>query len=132
MKVYVVKSHPCLLPPVEEALRNADVGAAGDVSKLARNIRAPGGRPISDDEVAAGASASLNKTHKTLTAIENGIAKGSIVLTENATRRAGRGGYPISANLRPNSFSGRQAAIRRKHATPLLECPTSQKPTSHY
>ncbi len=52
MKVYVVtvKSHPWLLPPVEEALRNADVGAAGDVSKLARNIRAPGGRPISDDE----------------------------------------------------------------------------------
>jgi hypothetical protein len=26
------------------------VGAAGGVSKLARNIRAPGGRPISDDE----------------------------------------------------------------------------------
>lgn len=52
MKVYVVtvKSHPWLLPPVEEALRNSDVGAAGDVSKLARNIRAPGGRPISDDQ----------------------------------------------------------------------------------
>ena len=40
MKVYVVtvKSHPWLLPPVEDALRNSDVGAAGDVSKLARNI----------------------------------------------------------------------------------------------
>jgi hypothetical protein len=52
MKVYVVtvKSHPWLLPPVEEALRNSEVGAAGDVSKLARNIRAPSGRPISDDE----------------------------------------------------------------------------------
>lgn len=47
MKVYVVtvKSHPWLLPPVEDALRNSDVGAVGDVSKLARNIRAPGGRP---------------------------------------------------------------------------------------
>src|SRR5467141_4138019 len=52
MKVYVVtvKSHPWLLPSVEEELRNSDAGAAGDVSKLARNIRAPGGRPISDDE----------------------------------------------------------------------------------
>jgi phosphatidylserine/phosphatidylglycerophosphate/cardiolipin synthase-like enzyme len=52
MKVYVVtvKSHPWLLPPVEEALRNSDEGVAGDVSKLARNTRAPGGRPISDDE----------------------------------------------------------------------------------
>lgn len=51
MKNYVVtvNSHPWLLPPVEEALRNPDAGA-GDVSKLARNIRAPGGRPISDDE----------------------------------------------------------------------------------
>ena len=52
MKVYVltVKSHPWLLPPVEEVIRNSDVGPEGDVSKLARNIRAPGGRPISDDE----------------------------------------------------------------------------------
>jgi hypothetical protein len=52
MKVYVVtvKSHPWLLPPVEDALRNSDVGAAADVSKLARNIRTTGGRPISDDE----------------------------------------------------------------------------------
>jgi len=52
MKVYVVtvKSHPWLLPPVEDALRNSDAGAAGDVSKLARNIRTTGGRPISDDE----------------------------------------------------------------------------------
>jgi hypothetical protein len=52
MKVYVVtvKSHPWLLPPVEEALRKSEIGAVGDVSKLARNIRAPGGRPISDDE----------------------------------------------------------------------------------
>ena len=52
MKAYVftIKSHAWLLPPVEEALRSADVGAARDVSKLARNIRAPGGRPISDDE----------------------------------------------------------------------------------
>ena len=52
MKVYVVtvKSHPWPLPPVEDALRNSDVGAAGDVSKLARNIRTAGGRPISDDE----------------------------------------------------------------------------------
>jgi PLD-like domain len=53
MKVYVVtvKSHPWLLPPVEEALRNSDADVVGDVSKLTRNIRAPGGRPISDDEV---------------------------------------------------------------------------------
>jgi phosphatidylserine/phosphatidylglycerophosphate/cardiolipin synthase-like enzyme len=52
MKVYVVtlKSHPWLLAPVEEALRNSDSGVVGDVSKLTRNIRAPGGRPISDDE----------------------------------------------------------------------------------
>jgi hypothetical protein len=52
MKVYVVtvKSHPWLLPTVEEALRSSDVDAVGDVSKSARNIRAPGGRPISDDE----------------------------------------------------------------------------------
>jgi hypothetical protein len=52
MKVYVttVKSHPWLLPPVEEAIKNSGVGTPGDVSKLTRNIRAPGGRPISDDE----------------------------------------------------------------------------------
>jgi hypothetical protein len=52
MKVYVLtaKSHPWLLPPVEEALKNADWSNANDVSKLARGIRAPGGRPISDDE----------------------------------------------------------------------------------
>jgi hypothetical protein len=52
MKNYVVtvNSHPWLLPPVEEALRDPDAGAARDVSKLTRNIRAPGGRPISDDE----------------------------------------------------------------------------------
>jgi hypothetical protein len=52
MKVYVVtvKSYPWLLPPVEEVLRNSDASAARDVSKLARNIHAPGGRPISDDE----------------------------------------------------------------------------------
>jgi PLD-like domain len=52
MKVYVtiVNSHPWLLPPIEEALSNWDLAAAGDVSKIVRNIRAPGGRPISDDE----------------------------------------------------------------------------------
>lgn len=52
MKVYVVtvKSHLWLLPPVEAMLRNSDAGAAGDVSKLARNNYAPRGRPISDDE----------------------------------------------------------------------------------
>jgi hypothetical protein len=52
MRVYVatVKTHTWLLPPIEAALRNSDVGAACDVSKLARNIRAPGGRHISDDE----------------------------------------------------------------------------------
>src|SRR6266545_8364208 len=52
MKVYVVtvKSHPWLLPPVEDMLRNSDARAVHDVSKLARNIRAPGGRPVSDDE----------------------------------------------------------------------------------
>ena len=52
MKVYVLtaKSHPWLLPPVEQALKNADMSTAKDVSKLARSIRVPGGRPISDDE----------------------------------------------------------------------------------
>ena len=52
MKVYVatVKSHPWLLSTIEEALSNSDVRAAGDVSRLARNIRAPGGRPITDEE----------------------------------------------------------------------------------
>jgi PLD-like domain len=52
MKVYVVtvESYPWLLPPVERALRNSEVGAKADVSKLARSIRAPGGRPLSDDE----------------------------------------------------------------------------------
>jgi hypothetical protein len=52
MKVYVVsvKSHLWLLPPVEAMLRNSDAGAAGDVSKLARNNYAPRGHPISDDE----------------------------------------------------------------------------------
>jgi PLD-like domain len=52
MKVYVftTKSHPWLLPPVEKALANADANTANDVSRLARSIRAPGGRPISDDE----------------------------------------------------------------------------------
>jgi len=52
MKTYVatVKSNPWLLPPIEEVLRNSNVRVAGDVSKLARNIRAPGGRPITDEE----------------------------------------------------------------------------------
>jgi phosphatidylserine/phosphatidylglycerophosphate/cardiolipin synthase-like enzyme len=52
MKVYVLtaKSHPWLLPPVEDALKNLDANAVNDVSKVARSIRVPGGRPISDDE----------------------------------------------------------------------------------
>jgi hypothetical protein len=62
MKVYVVtaNSYPWLLAPVEEALRNSDVGAAGDVSKLSRYIHAPGGRPISDDEVLVAFNALCN------------------------------------------------------------------------
>ena len=53
MKAYVraVKSHPWLLPPVENALKNLGVDGGNDVSKLARTIRAPDGRPISDDEM---------------------------------------------------------------------------------
>jgi PLD-like domain len=53
MKVYVltVKSHPWLLPPVEEALGNANEVTRKDLSKLARGIRAPGGHPLSEDEV---------------------------------------------------------------------------------
>jgi phosphatidylserine/phosphatidylglycerophosphate/cardiolipin synthase-like enzyme len=52
MKVYAVtvNSHPWLLPAVEEALKQSNVGAAGDVSNLARNIRTPDGRPVSYDE----------------------------------------------------------------------------------
>lgn len=53
MKAYVrtAKSHPWLLPPIEDALKNADLNTINDVAKLARGVRAPGGRPISDDEV---------------------------------------------------------------------------------
>ena len=52
MRVYVVtvNAYPWLLPPIEEALMKSDAAARGDVSKLVRNLRAPGGRPISDDE----------------------------------------------------------------------------------
>lgn len=52
MKLYVltVKSHPWLLPPVEDVLKNAESSTVNDVAKLTRGIRAPGGRPISDDE----------------------------------------------------------------------------------
>lgn len=53
MKVYVrtVKSHPWLLPPVEEALGSAGANLTADVSRLTRGIRTHAGRPISDDEL---------------------------------------------------------------------------------
>ncbi len=53
MKTYVLtlKSYPWLLPAVENALRDLPKDSPRDVSKLARNFRAQGGRPISDDEV---------------------------------------------------------------------------------
>lgn len=52
MKVYALtlKSHPWLLPAVEEALRNVPAGVE-DVSKLARSFRARGGRPLTDGDV---------------------------------------------------------------------------------
>jgi phosphatidylserine/phosphatidylglycerophosphate/cardiolipin synthase-like enzyme len=53
MKAYVLtlKSHPWLLPAVEDALRNSPTTSAGDVSKFARTFRTRGGRPLSDGEV---------------------------------------------------------------------------------
>jgi hypothetical protein len=53
MKGYIraAKSHPWLLPPVEDALRSLGTDYGKDVSKIARTIRAPDGRPISDDEI---------------------------------------------------------------------------------
>lgn len=53
MKAYVrtAKSHPWRLPPVENALKNLGLDGGSDVSKLDRTIRAPDGRPISDDEM---------------------------------------------------------------------------------
>jgi len=52
MKLYVLtaKSHPWLLPPVEDVLKDAETSCVNDVARLTRGIRAPGGRPISDDE----------------------------------------------------------------------------------
>lgn len=52
MRTYVLtaRSHPWLLQPVEEALKNAEIHVAGDLSRVMRDIRIPGGRPISDEE----------------------------------------------------------------------------------
>jgi len=53
MRNYVLaaKSHPWLLPPFEESLRQVGDGTVSDVSRLSRGVRGPVGRPISKDEV---------------------------------------------------------------------------------
>lgn len=53
MKTYILtlKSHPWLLPAVEDALRVLPAATTGDISKMARTFRARGGRPISDGEL---------------------------------------------------------------------------------
>jgi hypothetical protein len=115
MKVYVVtvKSHPWLLPPVEEALRNVD--AAGDVSGLARSIRVPGGRPISDDEALIafnalcdlgvlerkGSSYSLNKERFEATEeLRSGVQAAVEVLREN--RNDGARDVQLCVSLPPS------------------------------
>jgi hypothetical protein len=53
MKAYVLtlKSHPWLLPAVEDALRSLSVDDFEDVSKIVATFRASNGRPISDGDV---------------------------------------------------------------------------------
>ena len=53
MKAYVLtlKSHPWLLPAVEDALRNLPANRIGEISKLARTLRARGGRPLTDGDL---------------------------------------------------------------------------------
>jgi hypothetical protein len=53
MKAYVLtlKSHPWLLPAVEDGLRNLPASGVKDISKLAKTFRARGGRPLTDGDV---------------------------------------------------------------------------------
>lgn len=52
MNVYVsaIRTHPWLLPVVEASLVQLDDGAIQEPSRLARSLRSPKGRPISNDE----------------------------------------------------------------------------------
>jgi hypothetical protein len=52
MKSYVlaVKTYSWLLPVVEESLIHLDDGAVREASRLARDLRTPNGRPVSDEE----------------------------------------------------------------------------------
>jgi len=102
MKLYVltVKSHPWLLPPVEDVFRNVDGDTTNDVSKLARGIRARDGRPLSDNEVLvaltalcdigvlerSGARYKLNKLRFAETEqLRCGVQETVAVLSENST-----------------------------------------------
>lgn len=53
MKPYVLtlKSHPWLLPAVEEALRALPAASGDDISKLTKTFRGRSGRPLTDGDV---------------------------------------------------------------------------------
>lgn len=59
MKAYVLtlKSHPWLLPAVEEALRNLPASSTEDISRLVKTLRARGGRPLTDGDALIALSA---------------------------------------------------------------------------
>jgi len=48
--VFALRSHPWLLPAVEEALRNMPAGGVEDISKVVRALRVKGGRPLTDGD----------------------------------------------------------------------------------
>lgn len=52
MKVYVLalKTYPWLLPAVERSLENLADGDTREPSRLARAVRTPSGRPVSNEE----------------------------------------------------------------------------------
>jgi hypothetical protein len=52
MKAYVfaLRSHPWLLPAVEDALQNMPAGGVEDISKVVRTLRVRGGRPLTDGD----------------------------------------------------------------------------------